>query len=184
MPFAEKGDFYLLACRFVPYKRAELVVESFVHQPNRRLVVVGDGPCGAVVRAAARAAPNIRFAGTVARTELLSLMQRARALVFAAEEDFGITMVEAQACGTPVIAFGRGGAAEIVVSGTAAQPTGVLFDRQDPEAIRAAVDRFRGAWRRHHRGSLPDQRAPLFPRAVPDGGRGAGRPRARLIAPT
>jgi glycosyltransferase involved in cell wall biosynthesis len=69
-------------------------------------------------------------------------MQRARAFVFAAEEDFGITLAEAQACGTPVIAYGRGGAAEIIVQESKGRPTGVLFDRQEPDAIIAAVDRF------------------------------------------
>jgi len=69
-------------------------------------------------------------------------MQRARAFVFAAEEDFGITLVEAQACGTPVIAYGRGGAAEIVISDADGNPTGVLFNRQDADAVTAAIERF------------------------------------------
>jgi glycosyltransferase involved in cell wall biosynthesis len=139
---ADKEDFYLLATRFVPYKRAEIVVASFADQPTRRLVVVGDGPEAARVRAAARGASNIEFVGTVAQKVLVDLMQRARAFVFAAEEDFGITLVEAQACGTPVIAYGRGGAAEIVVQDTAEAPTGILFDHQDAAAITAAIRRF------------------------------------------
>jgi glycosyltransferase involved in cell wall biosynthesis len=140
---SDKEDFYLLACRFVPYKRAEVVVESFARQPHRRLVVVGSGPASKQVRAAARSAPNIHFLSTVSQLELIDLMQRSRAFVFAAEEDFGITLVEAQACGTPVIAFGRGGAAEIVISETAGHnPTGVLFDRQEADAITGAVERF------------------------------------------
>ena len=141
-PRADKDDFYLLACRFVPYKRAEIVVESFARQSGRRLVVVGDGPENARVRAAARGARNIEFRGTVSQTGLVDLMQRARAFVFAAEEDFGITLVEAQACGTPVIAYGRGGAAEIVVPEEAECPTGLLFDRQEADAVTAAVERF------------------------------------------
>lgn len=139
---AEKEDFYLLACRFVPYKRAEVVVESFARQPHRRLVVVGAGPDQARVRDAARGADNIHFLGTVPQDRLIDLMQRARAFVFAGEEDFGITFVEAQACGTPLISFRRGGAADIVVPPEADRPTGVLFDRQDPAAITAAVERF------------------------------------------
>jgi glycosyltransferase involved in cell wall biosynthesis len=138
---AEKDDFFLLACRFVPYKRAEIVVESFRRQPGRRLIVVGDGPENKQVRAAAGGAANIEFRGTVQQPVLVDLMQRARAFVFAGEEDFGITLVEAQACGTPVIAYSQGGAAEIVVGESAGQPTGVLFHRQEPEAITAAVDR-------------------------------------------
>jgi glycosyltransferase involved in cell wall biosynthesis len=139
---SDKEDFYLLACRMVPYKRAEIVVESFARQPGRHLTVVGGGPENKRVRAAARDAPNIKFLDSVPQCELIDLMQRARAFVFAAEEDFGITMVEAQACGTPVIAYGRGGAAEIVVSEDAGAPTGVLFDRQEPDAITAAVEQF------------------------------------------
>jgi glycosyltransferase involved in cell wall biosynthesis len=140
---SDKEDFYLLACRFVPYKRAEIVVESFARQPHRRLVVVGSGPASNQVRSAAQSAPNIHFVSTVSQLELIDLMQRSRAFVFAAEEDFGITLVEAQACGTPVIAYGRGGAAEIVIPEAAGQqPTGVLFDRQDADAITAAVERF------------------------------------------
>ena len=141
-PRADKDDFYLLACRFVPYKRAEIVVESFAGQPGRRLVVVGDGPENGRVRAAARGARNIEFIGTVPQVRLVDLMQRARALVYAGEEDFGITLVEAQACGTPVIAYGRGGAAEIVVPEKSEHPTGVLFNRQEADDIAAAVQRF------------------------------------------
>jgi glycosyltransferase involved in cell wall biosynthesis len=139
---SEKSDFYLLACRFVPYKRADVIIESFAQQPGRRLVVVGDGPENARVRRFAQAAANITFLGTVPQTELIDLMQRARAFVFAAEEDFGITLVEAQACGTPVIAYGRGGAADIVVQGLSGAPTGILFDDQHPNSVTAAVERF------------------------------------------
>jgi glycosyltransferase involved in cell wall biosynthesis len=139
---SDKEDFYLLACRLVPYKRAEIVVESFARQPHRRLVVVGDGPESKHVRAAARSASNIEFTSAVSQLELIDLMQRARAFVFAAEEDFGITLVEAQACGTPVIAYGRGGAAEIVISEADGHPTGVLFDRQEADAVTAALERF------------------------------------------
>lgn len=138
VPCAEKEDFFLLACRFVPYKRAEIVVESFRSQPTRRLVVVGNGPDNDRVRATARGASNIEFKGTVPQHTLIHLMQRARAFVFAAEEDFGITLAEAQACGTPVIAYCRGGAAEII----AQEATGVLFDRQEPGAITAAIEQF------------------------------------------
>jgi glycosyltransferase involved in cell wall biosynthesis len=106
------------------------------------LIVVGGGPENQRVRAAARGAPNIEFKGSVPQRTLIQLMQRARCFVFAAEEDFGITLVEAQACGTPVIAYSRGGAAEIVVQEATGRPTGVLFDRQEPDAIIAAIERF------------------------------------------
>jgi glycosyltransferase involved in cell wall biosynthesis len=136
-----KDDFFLLAGRLVPYKRADLIVESFRTQPERRLIVVGDGPEAARVRAAARGATNIAFRGKVAKADLIDLMQRARAAIFAAEEDFGITMVEAQACGTPVIAYGRGGVTDIIDTDSAA-PTGVLFDRQEVDAVLDALSRF------------------------------------------
>jgi glycosyltransferase involved in cell wall biosynthesis len=137
----KKDDFFLFVSRFVPYKRADLIIESFRTQPDRRLIVVGDGPEATRVRAAARGAKNIEFRGKVEKTELIDLMQRARAALFAAEEDFGITMVEVQACGTPVIAFGRGGVTDII-DADRGLPTGVLFDRQDVESVLDALSRF------------------------------------------
>jgi glycosyltransferase involved in cell wall biosynthesis len=138
----DKEDFYLIASRMVPYKRVELVVEAFRRMPDRRLVVVGDGPSAERVRAAAAGAPNIEFRGRVDGQELVRLTGAARAAVFAAEEDFGIATVEAQAAGTPVIAFGRGGACDIVQVPPASAPTGLLFPEQTAEAIVAAVERF------------------------------------------
>jgi glycosyltransferase involved in cell wall biosynthesis len=141
-PGAAKDDFFLLAGRLVPYKRADLIVESFRLQPERRLIVVGDGPEAARVRAAAQGARNIEFRGQVPKATLIDLMQRAQAAVFAAEEDFGIAMVEAQACGTPVIAFGRGGVMDIIEPEGASAPTGLLFDRQDTRSVLDALARF------------------------------------------
>ena len=137
-----KEDFFLLACRFVPYKRADVIVEAFARMPGRRLVVVGDGPENERVRLAASGQTNIEFKGVVSQPDLVGLMQRARAFIFAAEEDFGITLVEAQACGTPVITYGRGGALDIIVTEANDNPTGVLFHRQTADAICEAVDRF------------------------------------------
>ena len=145
-----KLDFYLIASRMVPYKRIELVAAAFRRMPGRRLVVVGDGPNEPAVRAAAAGAPNIEIRGRVATAELVALMQSARAAIFAAEEDFGIATVEAQACGTPVIAFGKGGARDIVVPPVrgeasvppAPDPTGLLFDAQTEDGIVDAVERF------------------------------------------
>ncbi len=138
---SDKDDYYLAASRMVPYKRMPLIVEAFARTPQRRLVVVGEG--ADLARCRELAAPNIEFVGFLPFDELRNRMQRARAFVFAAEEDFGITLVESQACGTPVIAFGKGGALE-TVNGLArsAQPTGVFFDEQTPQAIVEAVDRF------------------------------------------
>jgi glycosyltransferase involved in cell wall biosynthesis len=137
-----KEGFYLTASRMVPYKRIELIAEAFRRMPGRRLVVVGDGANESRVREAAGGAPNIEFRGRVGTAELVQLTQAARAAVFAAEEDFGIATVEAQACGTPVIAFGKGGACDIVVAPPAPNPTGLFFPEQTAEAIIAAVERF------------------------------------------
>jgi chain length determinant protein tyrosine kinase EpsG len=138
---ADKEDFYLTASRMVPYKRMPMIVEAFARMPQRRLVVIGDGPDMDKVRAAA--GPNVTVLGFQDDATLVDHMQRARAFVFAAEEDFGITPVEAQACGTPVIAYGRGGSLETVRGrGDPAQRTGVFFDAQTPEALIAAVEAF------------------------------------------
>ena len=137
-----KDDFFLLAGRLVSYKRADVVIRSFAAHPARRLVVVGDGPEGHIARQAAQGSSNIEFKGAVCQTELIDLMQRARALLFAAEEDFGITMVEAQACGTPVIAYDHGGATDIIVPVDHDRPTGLFFSRQDASAVSEAVADF------------------------------------------
>lgn len=140
----EKEDFFLIASRMVPYKRVELIAEAFRRMPDRRLVVVGDGPNAPQVREAAAGAPNIELRGRVPTEELVRLTQAARACVFAAEEDFGIATVEAQACGTPVIAYGKGGARDIVVAPPAAYPTGLFFAEQTAEAVVAAAQQFDG----------------------------------------
>lgn len=134
---AREGDLWVTASRMVPYKRVALIVEAFAQMPTRRLVVVGDGPEMPKVRAAL--APNVTLLGHRPRAELVALLRRAQGFVFAAEEDFGIAPVEAMACGTPVVAFGRGGARETVVGlGTGEPPgtaTGVFFEAQRAAAI-------------------------------------------------
>jgi len=131
-----KENYYLAASRMVPYKRLDVIVEAFRQMPERRLVVIGDGP--EYKRIARRATPNVKLLGYQDNDVLTSHLQRARALVFAADEDFGILPVEAQACGTPVIAYGRGGARETIIEGE----TGLFFSEQSPESIVAALDRF------------------------------------------
>lgn len=134
---ARNPDTYVTASRFVPYKRVDLIVKAFTRMPNRRLVVIGDGPDDAKVRAAANGAANISFTGRLSRDAVRRELRAARAFVFAAEEDFGIAPVEAQACGTPVIAYGVGGAVETVVE----RRTGTFFADQSAGAIVAAVER-------------------------------------------
>ncbi len=107
-----KENFYLTASRMVPYKRMDLIVRAFARMPDKQLIVIGDGTEMEKVRDAA--APNVTLLGFQPFAVLKDHLQRARAFVFAAEEDFGIIPVEAQACGTPVIAYGRGGAAKLL----------------------------------------------------------------------
>ena len=135
-----KEPFYLTASRMVPYKKIGAIVEAFRALPDRKLVVVGDGP--EMKRIKALASPNVEILGYQPTSVLGDLMQRARCFIFAAEEDFGITPVEAQACGTPVLAFGRGGALETIRGLDQSRPTGAFFDRQDAQAIADAVLHF------------------------------------------
>ena len=137
---AEKEDFYLAVSRLVPYKRMPLILEAFARLPERQLVMIGDGP--ELARCRSLAGPNVRLLGWQSDTVVRDHMQRARALVFAAEEDFGITPLEAQACGTPVIAFGKGGSLETLRGLETGRPTAVFFGEQTAEAIAAAVRAF------------------------------------------
>jgi glycosyltransferase involved in cell wall biosynthesis len=136
----QKQEFYLTASRLVPYKRIDLIVEAFSQMGDRSLIVIGDGEQMAKIRA--KASSNIKFLGHLEPEALREYMQKARAFVFAAEEDFGITPVEAQACGTPVIAYGRGGVWESVRGLDCDRPTGVFFAEQTVVSIRAAVLEF------------------------------------------
>jgi glycosyltransferase involved in cell wall biosynthesis len=138
---SDKEDFYLTASRMVQYKRIPLIVEAFARMPDKRLIVIGDG--AEFDKAKALATPNITLLGYQPDAVLIDHMQRARAFVFAAQEDFGITPVEAQACGTPVIAFGRGGSLETVRGdGPVEGRTGVFFAEQTVESLVGAVREF------------------------------------------
>lgn len=134
----KKENFYLTASRLTPYKKVDLIVQAFAAMPDRRLIVIGDGPEMKKIRR--DATPNVTILGYQPSDVLKDYMQRARAFVFAAEEDFGIVPVEAQACGTPVIAFGKGGATETIKDGS----TGIFFGEQTVESIIDAVQRFDG----------------------------------------
>lgn len=136
-----KEEFYVTVSRLVPYKRIPLIVEAFRNMPTRRLVVIGDGPEMNAVRAAA--GPNVTIMGKQPDDVVVSHLQRARAFIFAAEEDFGIAPVEAQACGTPVIAYGQGGSLETVI-GSGPGQTGVFFPDQTTDDIMSAVEQFEG----------------------------------------
>lgn len=135
-PQSEKKDFYLTVSRLVPYKKIGLIVEAFRQMPNKKLVVIGDGPEMKAIRE--RQTSNIELLGFVDNETTANTIQDAKALIFAAEEDFGIVPVEAQACGTPVIAYGKGGALETVIEGE----TGYFFAEQTPKSIVEAVKAF------------------------------------------
>lgn len=133
----EKADYYLTASRLVPYKRVDLIVSTFARMPDQRLKVVGEGPMRSRIESLARGRANIEILGYLPAEQMGEVMGHAKGFVFAAEEDFGIAPVEAQACGTPVIAFARGGGRETVLEGR----TGLFFAEQTPEALERAIRR-------------------------------------------
>jgi glycosyltransferase involved in cell wall biosynthesis len=132
-----RGDHYLVVSAFAPYKRIDLALEA-CRRLKRRLVVVGTGQEEKRLRQLG--GPNVRFLGWQSDAAIREQMRRCRALLFPGEEDFGIVLVEAQACGTPVIALGRGGATETVVTGREA--TGVLFEEQSALGLIEGIERF------------------------------------------
>lgn len=137
----EKEDFYLTASRMVPYKKMDLIVEAFSQMPDKKLIVIGKGPDFEKIKKLA--GPNVTLMGYQPDAVLKDFMRRAKTFVFAAEEDFGITPVEAQACGTPVIAFGKGGSLETVRGyGVKENPTGIFFYEQKIPAVKKAIEQF------------------------------------------
>jgi glycosyltransferase involved in cell wall biosynthesis len=134
-PNLQRENYFITVSRLVPHKRLDLVVQAF-DQLKLPLVIIGDGP--ELPRLKSMAKSNIRFAGFQSDETVADLLGRARAFVSAAEEDFGIAIVEAQAAGCPVITYGAGGALETVTDGV----TGVLFREQFVPCIMDAVERF------------------------------------------
>ena len=132
----QKDDFYVTVSRLVPYKKVDLIVRAFAGMPDKKLVVIGDGPDREKVRAAA--GPNTTFLGHAGAEVVAGHLRKAKAFVFAAEEDFGIAPLEAQACGTPVIAYGRGGALETIQEGV----SGLFFREQTEISLAEAVKNF------------------------------------------
>ncbi|MBB6112431.1 Glycosyltransferase involved in cell wall bisynthesis [Mucilaginibacter lappiensis] len=136
LPVYEKKDYYVTCSRFVPYKKIDLIVEAFAQMPDKKLYVIGDGPDFKKVSKLAKS--NVTLLGYQPFDMLKKYLSEARAFVFAAEEDFGILPVEAQACGTPVIAYKKGGALESVVE----NETGIFFKDQTASSIKDAVEWF------------------------------------------
>lgn len=135
-----KDDYYVTASRMVPYKRIDLIVEAFTQMPDKRLVVIGDGPEMAKIKALA--GPNIQLLGQQPFEVLLHHLHHAKAFIFAAEEDFGIAPLEAQACGTPVIAYGKGGALETIRGPETNRPSGIFFPEQQCASLLQAIRHF------------------------------------------
>lgn len=138
----KKDDFYLTASRFVPYKRVDLIASAFAKMPHKKLVIIGDGPDYQKVKTVCDNVSNITMLGYQESNILKDYMQRAKAFVFAAEEDFGIIPVEAQACGTPIIAYGAGGTLETVIDivNNPLTGTGIFFETQTEESLIKAVN--------------------------------------------
>ena len=134
--YTKKENFYLTASRMVPYKKIDLIVESFSKMPDKKLVVIGDGPDFEKIKS--KAGKNVEILGYQPFGVLKDYMQKAKAFIFAAEEDFGIIPVEAQACGTPVIAYGKGGVTETVIE----NKTGMFFNKQNIESLIEVINKF------------------------------------------
>lgn len=132
----DKKEYYLASSRLVAYKKIDTIIEAFNQMPDKKLVVIGGGPNLEAYRKLAK--DNVTVMGYQPFDVLKDKMQHAKAFVFAADEDFGMIPIEAQSCGTPVIAYGHGGSLETVNGGK----TGLFFNEQTPEAIVEAVNRF------------------------------------------
>ncbi|MCX6561016.1 MAG: glycosyltransferase [Candidatus Aminicenantes bacterium] len=134
---APARNFDLIVTALVPYKRVDLAVAAY-NRNGLPLKIVGDGPDYKALKAAAK--PNLEFTGALGGSDLREIYRNARLYLLPGEEDFGISVVEAQACGTPVVAFGRGGATETVLDGV----TGLFFKTPNVEGLLGALDKFRG----------------------------------------
>jgi len=128
-------EYYLIVSRLVPYKKVDLAIKSF-NILKKPLVIVGTG--SEMSRLRKMAGPNIKFAGAVDDTALINLYKDAKAVIFPQEEDYGLVPIEAQACGTPAIAFGKGGALETIIK----DKTGLFFEEQTEDSLVSAVKRF------------------------------------------
>ena len=144
-----REDFYLVVSRFVPYKRVDLAIAAF-NELGLPLVIIGDGASRKALQK--MAAPNIRFLGKQTDSAVSNYMQRCRGLIFPPEEDFGITPVEAQAAGAPVIAYAKGGQAETVLH----ERTGLLFSHQTVESLVHSVKRLQASVDQFETGELVD----------------------------
>jgi len=132
----KKEDYYLVVSRLVPYKRIDLIIEAFSSMPDKKLIILGDGPEKKKLKK--KATPNVFLLGGVTNNQVRSYMQKAKATIFASYEDFGIVPVESMASGTPVIAYGKGGVTESSIE----NKTTLFFFDQNPHALKEAILQF------------------------------------------
>jgi len=135
-PSSSRGDYYFAAARMVPYKKLDLIADAFSKMPDKQLIIAGNGEQLEKIRS--NSAKNIVIKDHLSHHEFVDHLRSAKAFVYAAEEDFGIVMAEAQAAGIPVIAFKKGGASDIIIN----EKTGVLFDEQTVASLIQGVDKF------------------------------------------
>lgn len=140
-PSFDKEEYYFTASRLVPYKKVDLIAEAFAKMPDKKLIIAGTGDGASKIKSLAEKYSNIVYLGFISDEKMLELLQKSKAFVFAAEEDFGILPVEAQACGTPVIAYGRGGVCDSIITG-GDHKTGIFFDKQEVNSIISAINKF------------------------------------------
>ncbi len=135
-PDTDKKDYFVTASRMVPYKKMDIIAEAFSKMPDKKLIMIGEGP--ELPKIKLFSANNIEFTGYLPPAELSKYLAEAKAFIFAAEEDFGISVVEALSCGTPVIAYKKGGALESITE----NENGIFYDEQNADSIIKAVKKF------------------------------------------
>ena len=147
LSWEERGDFYLAVGRCIPYKKFDLLVETF-NQNGKKLIIATNTENKLYKKLRRISKKNIEWKMKLPRNEIIDLYAHAKAFVFPPEEDFGLVPIEAQACGTPVIAYGKGGALETVIPKETSlgwdwsQGTGIFFSEQTPESLNAAIKIF------------------------------------------
>ncbi|MDR9499701.1 MAG: glycosyltransferase [Hydrogenovibrio sp.] len=149
-PKPEHNHYFVTVSRLVPYKKVDVIIQAFLDSPQRHLKIIGDGPEYKRLLKKVNGAANIELLGHVNDAQKTALLQNARAFVYAAQEDFGISPVEAQACGLPVIAFGKGGVRDSVLEGQ----TGLFFEQQTPDSLIQAIERFEHDGVTHERSAI------------------------------
>ena len=132
-----KDDYYVTLSRLVEYKRIDVIIEAFNEMPDKKLIIIGEGRSRKELEELS-SSTNIEFRGFLEKREAMKIVSKAKGFVFMAKEDFGIVPIEAQACGTPVVAFGEGGAKETVLE----DETGVFVKEQNSSSLKDAIDRF------------------------------------------